>query len=258
MAVWVGTSGWQYKDWRGRFYPQKLPQGQWLEHYAAHFATVEINNTFYRLPKPETFGDWKRRVPEGFVYAVKASRYLTHILRLKDPAEPVKRFLDASKPLGSRLGPVLVQLPPNLQVDHIRLRDTLARFPSDVRVTVEFRHDSWFNDDTAALLSEFNAAWCMADRKSRPLGPVWRTADWGYVRFHEGTARPWPHYGQRALAHWAERLAGLFTADDDVYAYFNNDPGCWAVADAITFANRLTAVGLRPTSVPDEVEAAAA
>ena len=258
MAVWVGTSGWQYKDWRGRFYPERLPQARWLEHYASSFLTVEVNNTFYRLPKAETFGDWQSRVPEGFVYAVKASRYLTHILRLKDPEEPVRRFLDASKPLGPRLGPVLVQLPPNLQADLPRLRDTLERFPSEIRVTVEFRHDTWFNEETAGLLAEFNAAWCMADRKSRPLGPVWRTADWGYVRFHEGTARPWPHYGERSLAHWAERLAGMFDPTDDVYAYFNNDPGCWAVADAITFARRLERVGLAPTPVPDRVHAAAA
>ncbi|MBW3536655.1 MAG: DUF72 domain-containing protein [Actinobacteria bacterium] len=254
MAVLVGTSGWQYKDWRGRFYPDKLAQGRWLEHYSERFSTVEVNNTFYRLPKPETFGDWRARVPNDFVYAVKASRYLTHILRLKDPGPAVKRFLDASKPMGPRLGPVLVQLPPNLQADHARLRDTLSRFPKAMRVTVEFRHDSWFTDETAELLAEFNSAWCMADRKSRPLGPVRRTADWGYLRFHEGTAKPWPHYGDRALAHWAERLADLFNPADDVFVYFNNDPGCWAVADAITFARRLERVGLRPTPVPSRDE----
>jgi uncharacterized protein YecE (DUF72 family) len=257
MPVLVGTSGWQYKDWKGRLYPADLPQTKWLEFYTGCFSTVEVNNTFYRLPKAETFADWCRRVPEDFCFAIKASRYLTHILRLKDPADSVERLMKAAAPLLPRLGPVLVQLPPNLQAELGRLDETLSAFDRRVRLAVEFRHESWFTEETAAVLQHHGAAWCMADRKSRPLGPVWRTTDWGYVRFHEGTAKPWPHYGDRALAHWAERLAGLFSPDEDVFAYFNNDPGCWAVADAITFARRLEKVGLRPTPVPRDVEAAA-
>jgi uncharacterized protein YecE (DUF72 family) len=249
LPVWIGTSGWQYRDWRGRFYPEGLPQARWLEHYAGRFRTVEVNNAFYRLPEAATFAKWAERTPADFVVGVKASRYLTHIKRLADPQEPVNRFLERATHLGAKLGPVLVQLPPNLAADLDRLDATLACFPRDVRVTVEFRHPSWFTDETRAVLEKHAAALCLADSPRRKT-PRWRTTSWGYVRFHEGRATPRPCYGRQALDTWARHLADLWTGDEDVYAYFNNDPlGC-AVRDAAVFARSCEGADRAPTRVP--------
>lgn len=255
MPVLVGTSGWQYASWRGRFYPEKLRQADWLEHYAARFRTVEVNNAFYRLPEASTFSAWAQRTPDDFVVVVKVSRYLTHIKRLKDPEEPVARFMERARHLGRKLGPVLVQLPPNLQADVERLDAALAQFPADVRVTVEFRHPSWFTDETKALLERRGAALCLADSPHRET-PLWRTADWGYVRLHEGTASPRPCYSREALDAWAGRVADLWGRDDEVYAFFNNDPlGC-APRDAAVFAEAVEAAGLEATRVPSTRELA--
>ena len=142
VGLLLGTSGWQYADWRGPFYPQKLPQRRWLEHYAQHFSTVEVNNAFYRLPERATFEAWRARTPAGFIVTVKASRYLTHIKRLRDPAEPVARLMERATGLGDRLGAVLLQLPPTLQADPPLLAETLKHFPDGVRVAVEPRHPS--------------------------------------------------------------------------------------------------------------------
>ncbi|HZD75147.1 MAG TPA: DUF72 domain-containing protein [Actinomycetota bacterium] len=249
MPVLVGTSGWQYRDWRGRFYPERLAQARWLEHYAAQFATVESNNAFYRLPEPRTFAAWAARTPEDFVMAVKASRFLTHVKRLRDPEEPVRRFVRHAGSLGAKLGPVLLQLPPSLRADLAALRDTLERFPPGLRVAVEPRHQSWFSEPTRALLAERGVALCLADSPHRTT-PLWRTAGWGYVRFHEGTATPRPCYSERALTTWAARLADLWDPDAQVFVYFNNDPGCAAVYDAARFARAAARVGLRPTRTP--------
>ncbi|MEV8536734.1 DUF72 domain-containing protein [Streptomyces sp. NPDC051211] len=240
MAVFVGTSGWQYRDWSGILYPPERPQRLWLEEYAQHFSTVELNNAFYRLPAPHTFAQWHARTPPGFVMAVKASRFLTHIKRLREPAEPVRRLMEHAAPLGDRLGPVLLQLPPTLRADPAALEACLACFPRTVRVAVEPRHASWWTADVRSVLADRGAALCWADRGSRPVTPLWRTADWGYVRFHEGRAQPAPRYGRSALRSWAERIADTWPPEADVYAYFNNDPGGAAVVDARSF-RRLTA-----------------
>ena len=254
MTLFIGTSGWQYASWKGRFYPQDVPQRAWLEHYAQRFQVVEVNNAFYRLPEASTFEGWARRTPEDFVVGVKASRYLTHIKRLNDPAEPVARFLERATRLGPKLGPVLVQLPPNLAADHGRLEDTLARFPSEVRVAVEFRHDSWYTEETRSILEARGAALCLADSPRRTT-PVWRTAGWGYLRLHEGTGSPRPCYTEAALEGWARRLIDEWSADEDVYVFFNNDPLACAVRDAIVFAQAASRAGLSPSRVPapDEV-----
>jgi len=242
VPVLVGTSGWQYSDWRGAFYPKELPQRLWLEYYASCFSTVEVNNAFYRLPDRAVFESWRDRTPEGFVVGVKASRYLTHVKRLRDPAEPVARLLDRAAGLGNKLGPVLLQLPPSLRRDLGALDETLASFPPEVRVAVEPRHDSWFVDETAELLARRRAAYCLVD--PRKGAPSWRTTDWGYIRFHEGRSRPRPHYGRAALRNWAERLAELFGTTATVYAYFNNDMHACAPRDAATFARILRQVGM--------------
>jgi uncharacterized protein YecE (DUF72 family) len=230
-VIVLGTSGWQYKDWRGRFYPDKLPQKQWLEHYAEEFCTVEVNNAFYRLPERTTFQQWRERTPENFCFAVKMSRYLTHIKRLKEPEEPIQRFFGRAEALGPKLGPVLFQLPPNLRCDTGLLDAALSLVPSHAKIAVEPRHESWWTDETRRVLERHGAALCWADRNSRPLTPLWTTASWGYLRMHEGRAKPWPRYGRTALRSWVGRITGLTR----VYVYFNNDPGGAAITDARAF-----------------------
>jgi uncharacterized protein YecE (DUF72 family) len=268
MPVLVGTSGWQYRDWRGVLYPPGLAQRRWLEYYASQYATVENNGAFYRLPSPQTFADWRARTPADFVMAVKASRYLTHVLRLRDAAGPVGRLLGAAAGLGDRLGPVLLQLPPNLPADPGALEDCLREFaafrmPGEpgasgaaagrVRVAVEFRHESWWTGQIREVLTRHDAALCWADRLGRPASPLWRTADWGYLRLHEGAAQPWPRYGDRALSSWVQRIAATWPDDADVFAFFNNDPGGAAVRDTAAFASLARQAGRRVsrTAVPD-------
>jgi uncharacterized protein YecE (DUF72 family) len=238
MPVLVGTSGWQYRHWRDAFYPRDVPQRQWLEYYASKFAAVENNGTFYRLPAPAAADQWRSQTPGTFVMAVKASRYLTHIKRLRDPAEPVARMLGVLGGLGDKLGPVLIQLPPGLAADVALLDDCLAQFPAGIRVAVEPRDPSWWTDRIREVLAAHNAALCWADR-GQPVTPLWRTADWGYLRFHEGTASPWPQYGERALGTWADRITQTWPPGATVHAYFNNDQNAAAVVDAAALA-RLT------------------
>ncbi|MCG5213749.1 DUF72 domain-containing protein [Streptosporangium sp. KLBMP 9127] len=232
MRVHVGTSGWQYADWRGRLYPRGLPQRLWLERYAECFGTVESNNAFYRLPSAEIFASWRERTPPGFVMAVKASRFLTHIKRLKEPREPVERLLGAVAGLGDRLGPILLQLPPTLRADPARLAECLGCFPAAIRVAVEPRHESWWTDEVREVLSARGAALCWADRLGRPVTPLWRTADWGYLRLHEGRATPRPSYGDASLTSWVRRIGDGWS---EVYVYFNNDLDGAAVRDAERF-----------------------
>lgn len=222
-----------YDDWRGRFYPAGLPKRLWLEHYASAYDTVEINNAFYRLPEHDTFTAWRDRVPPGFCFAVKISRYLTHIKRLKEPKEPIERFTSRVTALGDRLGPVLMQLPPNLAADPGLLDEALSLL--SVRVAVEPRHPSWWQTEIRDVLHRHNAALVWADRLGRPVTPLWRTADWGYVRLHEGRANPKPGYGRTALRSWRDRIAAQFEPATDVYVYFNNDHGGAAIRDADTF-----------------------
>ncbi|HKB30576.1 MAG TPA: DUF72 domain-containing protein [Streptosporangiaceae bacterium] len=270
MPVYVGTSGWQYRDWRGVLYPADVPQRRWLEHYAGNFATVENNNAFYRLPARETFTGWRDRTPGDFVMAVKASRYLTHVRRLRDPAEPVARLLGAAAGLGDKLGPVLLQLPPNLTADpplldaclreFARIRAGAAAIPglrTPVRVAVEPRHDSWWSSEVRQVLTDHHAALVWIDRLGHPLTPQWDTAGWGYLRFHEGAANPWPRYGRPTLTSWAERITQTWPRDANVYAYFNNDQGGAAVHDAAAFAAVLRDAGrqVTRTPAPDEVPA---
>jgi uncharacterized protein YecE (DUF72 family) len=269
MPVVVGTSGWQYRDWRGLLYPPDLPARDWLAYYAGQYATVENNSTFYRLPARDTFEDWQARTPGDFVMAIRASRYLTHVKRLRDPEEPVAKLMAAAAGLGGRLGPVLLQLPPNLTADPGRLAACLAAFArhhgpgparqtgpgepgpaAGIHVAVEPRHPSWWTDEVRQVLTEHGAALCWADQLSRPVTPLWRTAGWGYLRFHQGAAQPWPRYGPRALRAWVERLAATWPDEATVHAYFNNDPGGAAVADSAAFAAACRRAGRTVTRAP--------
>ena len=242
-SVSIGTSGWQYADWRDAFYPAGLPTTRWLGHYASVFSTVEVNNTFYRLPEAETFDRWKRETNAGFVMAVKASRYLTHVRRLRDPREPVNLFVSRAKRLGPRLGPVLLQLPPNLPAAPDRLEETLAAFGRRCRVAVEFRHRSWLTDEVFALLDRARSALVLADRPGERVDPI-VTGGWSYLRFHQGT-RTGPGYRRAKLRGWADRIAAL--AATDVFVYFNNDTDAAAPRDAMVLRSLLHERDVRVT-----------
>jgi uncharacterized protein YecE (DUF72 family) len=251
MPVLVGTSGWQYRDWRGRFYPAKLPQRLWLEHHAAQWQTVEVNNSFYRLPQREVFESWRSRTPADYVVTVKASRYLTHIKRLREPQEPVTRLMERVAALGDRAGPVLVQLPPDLQLETERLDETLACFPAGTRIAVEPRHDTWWVPELRDVLTAHGAALCWADRGSAPVAPLWRTATWGYLRLHAGGGEEiWPYDGA-VLARWADLVCETWSDDEDVLVYTNNDPGGAALRDGVTLARLLRERGRTVGRVPD-------
>ncbi len=249
VTVFVGTSGWQYRHWRGAYYPRGLPVSRWLEHYAADFATVELNASFYYLPPRSTFEGWAARTPPGFVFAVKASRYLTHVRRLRDPEEPVERLLEAASGLGDRLGPILLQLPPTLERRVDALGATLEAFPPGQRVAVEPRHDSWFVDEVRELLTARGAALCLADRRG-PLGRAWRTAPWTYLRLHEGMARPAPCYAPDEILAWGDRLRDGWGTDAEAYLYFDNDPRGCAVRDAAITAVLYRGRGFALTRTP--------
>jgi uncharacterized protein YecE (DUF72 family) len=259
MPMFIGTSGWQYRDWRGGLYPPGVPQRLWLEQYAQRYLTVENNNSFYRLPSRETFETWRERTPDDFVMAVKASRYLTHVRRLRDPAEPVARLLGAAAGLGPKLGPVLLQLPPTLKADVNALDGCLKEFRTaaaalglqGLRVAVEPRHETWWTEETRQVLATHDAALCWADRRGRPITPLWRTAAWGYLRFHEGTAQPRPRYGAQALRTWVTRLTDAWPDEDDVYVYFNNDHGGAAVINSAQFADLARRAGRSVTRTPE-------
>jgi uncharacterized protein YecE (DUF72 family) len=235
MAILVGTSGFDCKDWRGPFYPRFIKGGDRLAYYAEHFDTVELNVTFYRMPAASAFRGWRDAVPDGFVFAVKASRYLTHIKRLTDPESSVEYLMERASLLGDRLGPILLQLPPSMEVDVDRLERTLEAFGPGVRVAVEPRHRSWFVPELCDVLLRHDAAFVMADRRSRPITPLWLPVGWTYLRLHEGRAQPRPCYGRSALRSWVDRLGRV----DDGYVYFNNDHRACAVANARTFERML-------------------
>lgn len=235
--VRVGCSGWQYRHWRGNFYPAHVPTARWLEHYARTFDTVELNNSFYRLPEKVTFDAWRQRVPAGFTFAVKASRYLTHLKRLKDPVEPLERFFDRATHLLRHLGPVLYQLPPRWGCDLERLRLFLAEIPRGYRQAIEFRDPDWYRDEVFALLERHRVALCLHDMAGsapprRAIGPF------VYLRLH-GPQRYAGRYPDSMLAEWAAWLDERRAAGQDAYVYFNNDVGGHAPRDAVRLREML-------------------
>ncbi len=232
----VGTSGWQYRSWRDRFYPPRLPSRRWLEHYSGQFRTVELNTTFYGLPAVDTAKRWAEQVPDGFRFAAKMSRYLTHTRRLQDPEGPVSLLFERLAPLGPRLGPVLFQLPPDLAAAPALLDAALAACPPGTPLAVEPRHPSWWSDEVRDVLTRHHAALCVADRRSQLRTPLWRTAGWGYVRLHEGLAHPRPCYGDDALRAWAQRIDATWGRDEEVYVFFNNDAEACAPRNAARLA----------------------
>lgn len=237
--IYVGTSGWQYDDWRARFYPCALPKSEWLEYYARHFPTVEVNNSFYRLPSQDTVARWARASRDGFVIAVKASRFITHVKRLRDCAQSVELLWSRAEGLGDKLGPILFQLPPRFPADPQRLAAFLGLLPRKMRASFEFRDRSWDSDEVRAILDEAGAAWVLADRPgARVRSEV--TGGWSYVRFHQGGAIE-PGYARAKLRRWAGVIADLPARD--VFVYFNNDARAAAVDDARTLTEMLAARG---------------
>ncbi|HYZ93626.1 MAG TPA: DUF72 domain-containing protein [Actinomycetota bacterium] len=235
--IFVGTSGWQYGDWSGRFYPRNLPRSRWLEYFSNRYPTVEINNTFYRLPGHEAFVRWREESAEDFVITIKASRYITHIRRLRDCRDPLRLLWSRCRRLGDKLGPVLFQLPPRFPVDAERLRRFCRVLPSGMRAAFEFRDRSWETDEVFQILDDAGAAFVWADSPGARI-PSIVTGSWAYVRFHAGSKLR-PGYSRAKLRRWADRVAGVDAAD--VFAYFNNDAGGAALRDAQTLGRYLRA-----------------
>ncbi len=252
-AFRVGCSGWQYRHWRGDFYPAELRPNEWLEYYAQRYDTVEVNNSFYRLPEKGVFGNWRRRAPAGFLFAVKASRFLTHMKKLKDPEEPVDRLFSRAKELGTKLGPVLYQLPRQLTKNIDRLEQFLSVLPRRVKHTIEFRDPSWYDDHVFEVLRARNVALCLHDMPgSQPPRVV--TASFVYVRFHGATGKYSGGYPDDLLGEWADWLVANHKPG---FLYFNNDIGGHAPRDAARLKAMLDArAGVSdsaaPESIPDE------
>jgi uncharacterized protein YecE (DUF72 family) len=228
----IGCSGWNYADWRERVYPKGTPPRRWLAHYATLFDTVEVNSTFYRLARPDAVRRWVAETGDDFVFTVKASRYMTHVRRLKALDEPLARYYEAIEPLAGspKLGPVLWQLPPNFKRDEDRLADALQRFPSG-RHAFEFRHESWFTEDVFAILRAYGAALVFGDHPERPWQPLELTTDWTLIRFHYGARGRRGNYSETELRSWASRLREV-RPDAEVFAYFNNDWEAFAPRNA--------------------------
>jgi uncharacterized protein YecE (DUF72 family) len=228
----IGTSGWNYRHWRGVFYPEGLPTKRWFEFYKDYFDTVEINNTFYHLPTAEVFCAWARQAPAGFLYAAKANRYLTHMKKLRDPAEPLELFLDRVRRLKDHLGPILYQLPPHWRCDVARLADFIQHLPADLRHVFEFRDTSWCHEEVKALLTKTGMNYCIHDSRRFDC-PAWVTGPLVYIRFHgPRDQRRNGCYNRAHLFGWAEKIRQFHQSGRDVFVYFNNDTCGHAVTNA--------------------------
>ena len=230
--VRIGCSGWQYRHWRGDFYPADLAQDRWLEFYAQRFDTVELNNSFYRLPSADAFASWQRRAPIGFRFAVKASRYLTHLRKLRDPADPLRLFWSRAARLGDRLGPVLYQLPPRWHRNLDRLQLFLETVPPDRAQAIEFRDTTWYDAAVYELLRDHAITLCLHDMRGS-VAPLEQIGPFVYLRFHGSQGGYGGAYADEALRTWAERLVEWSNGGLSCWVYFNNDVGGHAPRDAV-------------------------
>lgn len=237
-GVRIGCSGWNYHHWRGLFYPDTLPVKKWFGFYAEQFDTVEINNSFYRLPKAETFDKWREQAPPGFVYTVKANRYLTQAKKLKDCAEPVAQMMPPVRHLGETLGPILYQLPPNLRINLARLEEFLTLLPRDLTHVFEFRDPSWYVSQTLALLERYGASFCCHDMAGS-ASERWAVGPVAYVRFHDASGKYWGRYSDDTLPGWSDWMKTQAEAGRTVWAYFNNDVHAHAIHDALTLKSMM-------------------
>ena len=243
-TVRIGTSGYQYDHWKGIFYPEEIPKKHWFAYYARHFDTVEINNTFYRLPQDKTFEAWREQAPPGFCYALKYSRYASHLKRLQEPREPINRFIAWASRLQECLGPILVQLPPRWNVDSARLANFLQAASGAYRWAIEFRDPRWLCDEIYTILQRYNAALCIHDLIPDHPRPI--TADWVYLRFHGASYGG--NYPPQVLKAQARHIAQYVADGLDVFAYFNNDAHGYAVQHATDLKGYLSEMRREETS----------
>ncbi len=244
QKVWVGCSGYVYKHWRGLFYPDKLPARQWLSYYAQFFPTVELNNTHYMMPTASTFEGWRENSPEGFLFAIKASRFITHMKKLKDPQEPLARLFERARLLGPKLGPVLYQLPPRWHFNAGRLETFLDALPKDAQQTIEVRDPTWLNPHFFSMLEQHGVAFCIT---SLPIyeTPVVATAPFVYLRFHGAKEMYYYEYSMDELKYWRDMVLRFASEGRQVYCYFDNDPNAWAVRNALELTRLLEDIGSR-------------
>jgi len=238
VRYFVGTSGWHYDHWRGRLYPPELAKARWLTYYARSFPTVEVNASFYRLPTENALRGWYEQSPPGFVFALKASRLITHYRRLLGTAEALALFFARARLLGEKLGPILYQLPPDMARDDTRLAGFLAQLPPDLKHAIEFRHPSWFTPPVYELLGRHGVAFCVFHLVGLAC-PLVATAPFVYVRFHGTGGKYWGAYGAERLERWRRQIESLSAGREEVYAYFNNDAEAQAVYDARLLQARL-------------------
>lgn len=240
--IHIGCSGWQYRHWRGPFYPDKLPVNRWFAHYAADFSTVEINNSFYRWPQVTIFKKWRDQAPPGFRYAVKANRFLTQAKKLKDCADPLDQLLPGVRALGATLGPLLFQLPPRFRINLDRLAGFLQLLPPDVVSVFEFRDASWYVPEVLALLDEHGAGFCAHDLPGS-VTPRWACGGAAYVRFHGAGGKYWGRYPDEALLGWTDWMMEQAHGGREGWAFFNNDANADAVRDAMTLQTMVRQAG---------------
>ncbi len=227
----IGTSGWYYDHWRGNFYPAKLKKSEWLNFYITHFATVELNNSFYHLPKPTALEHWYDVTPQQFVFSMKASRYITHMTKLANPESTLAIFLERAEILREKLGPILFQLPPRWGFRKDRLEDLLNALPKNLRYVFEFRDKTWFNQECFDLLRSFNCALCFYELAGKGA-PLEETADFIYIRLH-GPGGPYQgSYSESELREWADRIISWKRSGKSVYCYFDNDQEAYAALNA--------------------------
>ena len=230
--IHIGTSGWHYSHWQGVFYPEEMAKKEFLKYYADHFQTVEINNSFYQLPKKETLSSWRNSVPSGFIFTVKASRYITHMKKLKDPSEPLHTLLETVEVLGDKLGPILFQLPPRWQFNPQRFDNFLDSLPANHRYAFEFRDPRWFNTSAYAMMSKHRAAFCIYELAGL-LSPKEVTADFIYIRLHGPGEAYQGEYDTDALAGWAGAFYTWAKQGKEIFCYFDNDEAGYAAQDAL-------------------------
>jgi uncharacterized protein YecE (DUF72 family) len=229
----IGCSGWIYRHWRGLFYPEKLAQKRWFDHYSAEFETVELNTSFYHLPKADTFTKWRDQAPEGFRYAVKAPRFITHMKKLKDCAEAVEEFHSRARHLDGTIGPILYQLPPRWACNVGRLEEFAAHLPLDLVHVFEFREKTWLSEEVLSFLDARGFSFCVHDMPGSAT-LRWAAGPIAYVRFHGGEGKYWGRYSDEGLLSWTDWLVGQANSGRDVWCYFNNDIEGHAIHDALT------------------------
>ncbi len=235
---YIGTSGWSYKHWKDKFYPEDIKQKDWLNYYTKKFDTVELNGSFYHLPKKETFRNWKEVTPDNFIFSVKASRFITHNKKLKDPKEPVRNFYESANRLGKKIGITLFQLPPNLNYNHDKLKHFVKILPKTKRYTIEFRNQTWWNDDAFSILKKNNIAFCIFELGD-VQSPKMITADFVYIRLHGPDGKYKGNYNKVLLSKWKKDIQKWNKEGKDVYCYFDNDEKAYAPNNALKLISML-------------------